>query len=153
LHQPDDRVDISMRVQRVARPIEFSAALAALDWDTVGERLTREGCVALAAVLNVETCASLRGLFSDDPRFARTVVMDRPEFAPGTYRCFAAPLPDAVDELRRAMYVHVAPIANRWRELLGETERYPPEWEDFRALCDAAGQTTPTPILLKYGPG
>src|SRR5262249_7892242 len=40
-----------------------------------------------------------------------------------------------------------------WQTLLGETEHYPAQWEDFRRECANAGQTTPTPILLKYGPG
>ena len=32
-------------------------------------------------------------------------------------------------------------------------ERFPEEWDGFRDRCHHAGQTTPTPILLKYGPG
>src|SRR5262249_15705681 len=30
---------------------------------------------------------------------------------------------------------------------------FPSGWEQFRLRCAAAGQRTPTPILLKYGPG
>jgi hypothetical protein len=37
--------------------------------------------------------------------------------------------------------------------MLGEPERYPADWDAFRDECHRAGQTTPTPILLKYGPG
>ena len=37
--------------------------------------------------------------------------------------------------------------------MLDEPERYPEEWGAFREECARAGQTTPTPILLKYGPG
>src|SRR5262249_53331531 len=55
--------------------------------------------------------------------------------------------------LRRAVYPHVARIVNTWQQLLGESERYPDEWDGFRNVCHQAGQTTPTPILLKYGPG
>ena len=58
-----------------------------------------------------------------------------------------------VEQLRRAVYPHAARIANGWQELLDETERFPPEWDAFREQCRRAGQTVPTPILLRYGPG
>ena len=44
-------------------------------------------------------------------------------------------------------------LIDEWQRLLGKPERYPAEWEAFREECHAAGQTTPTPILLKYGAG
>jgi hypothetical protein len=127
--------------------------LAALDWHTLGKRLTREGGLVLAGLLDAESCARLRALFDQDNLFAKTVVMDRPKFGQGTYRYFRAPLPALVDGLRRAVYPHVAHIANLWQELLGEEERFPEEWEAYREVCASAGQTTPTLILLKYGPG
>jgi hypothetical protein len=132
---------------------EWPQRLAALDWQDLGARLTHNGCVTSAGLMDADACALLRGLFGDDGRFAKTVVMDEPDFGQGTYRYFAAPLPGAVDALRRAMYEHVARIANNWQELLGETERFPLSWEEFREECARAGQTTPTPILLRYGPG
>ena len=92
-------------------------------------------------------------MFDNDGLFARTVVMDQEDFGRGTYRYFQAPLPALVDELRRAIYPFVGQIANRWQELLGNKRRYPSVWEDYRIECHRAGQTTPTPILLKYGPG
>ncbi len=132
---------------------DFPERLTALDWHPLADRLTRDGCVVLAGLVEASICASLRGLFDDDARFAKTVVMDRPDFGQGVYRYFRAPIPDVVDQLRRAMYPHVARIANGWQRLLGESERYPEEWDAFRDECRGAGQTTPTPILLKYGPG
>jgi hypothetical protein len=47
----------------------------------------------------------------------------------------------------------LAGIANRWQRLLNEPEEFPADWEAFRQKCAEAGQATPTPILLKYGPG
>jgi hypothetical protein len=132
---------------------DWPERLAALDWQQLGDRLTRDGCVLLAGLVDASTCARLRVLFDNDALFARTVVMDRPEFGQGVYRYFRAPLPDVVDPLRRAMYPHVARIANGWQQLLGEPERYPAAWDAFRDECRHAGQSTPTPILLKYGPG
>jgi hypothetical protein len=79
--------------------------------------------------------------------------MDQPSFGRGVYRYFRAPVPELVEGLRRAVYAHVARVANHWQGLLREADRYPDDWEGFRAVCRAAGQTTPTPILLRYGPG
>ena len=79
--------------------------------------------------------------------------MDRPDFGKGVYRYFGTPIPNDVDHLRRAMYPHVARIANGWQQMLEDARRFPPAWDDFREECREAGQTTPTPILLKYGAG
>ncbi len=132
---------------------DLANRLGAIDWHALGERLTRDGCVVIAGLVTMPTCDWLRGLFEDDTLFAKTVVMDRPEFGKGVYRYFRAPLPDMVDQLRRAVYPHAACIANDWQERLGAPERYPAEWQAFREECRRAGQTVPTPILLKYGPG
>ena len=133
--------------------IDWSARLKCLDWHALAERVTRDGYIVLAELVDPQTCESLRGMFDDDARFAKTVVMDRPEFGLGTYRYFAAPIPPVVDDLRRAVYRCVAPIANDWRRILGEPADFPSDWTDFRDVCADAGQTTPTPILLKYEAG
>src|SRR5262249_32023509 len=70
--------------------------------------------------------------------FAKTVVMDRPEFGQGAYRYFGEP-PEVVTSLRRAVYPYVARIANRWRELLDEPDRYPDGWDAFPRLDQPAG--------------
>jgi hypothetical protein len=124
-----------------------------LDWRGLGERLTRDGCVVIPQLLDPATCADVRGMFDHDALFAKTIVMDRPEFGLGVYRYFRAPIPKVVDQLRRAVYPHVARVANDWRQLLNEPHRFPDEWAGFRDECQRAGQTTPTPILLKYEPG
>ena len=141
---PPDAVDATALAAAEGR-------LAALDWHGLGQRLTREGVLVLAGLLDAVACARLRSLFDRDELFAKTVVMDRPDFGRGTYRYFRAPLPALVDGLRRAAYPHAARIANAWQELLGEEARFPDEWEGYREVCAAAGQATPTPILLRYG--
>jgi hypothetical protein len=132
---------------------KYAHRLAELNWEVLGARLTREGCVCISGLLDRAPCEGLCAMFDDDARFAKTVVMDRPDFGKGVYRYFKAPIPDLVDHLRRTVYPFVARIANDWQRLLGEPEDYPPDWEAFRELCRSAGQTSPTPILLKYGPG
>jgi hypothetical protein len=132
---------------------DWRERLAELDWHAMTKRLTRDGCLLLAGLLDAGTCARLRALFDEDERFAKTVIMDREDFGRGTYRYFRAPIPPLIDGLRRAVYPHAARIANEWQELLGSTERFPDEWEGFRDVCRAAGQESPTPILLKYEAG
>jgi uncharacterized protein len=132
---------------------DWPGRLAGLDWGRLDERLTRDGCLLIPALLGRDTCARLREMYDDEALFAKTVVMERPDFGLGSYRYFRAPIPDVVDRLRRAVYPHAARVANAWRRLLGEAGEYAPEWEGFREECRRAGQTTPTPILLKYGPG
>lgn len=124
-----------------------------LDWRQLGEQLTRDGCVLIPSLLDETSCVELGEMFGNDALFAKTVVMDRDDFGRGVYCYFAAPIPGIVDRLRRSVYPYLARIANEWRRLLNESERYPDQWETFRELCKDAGQTTPTPILLKYGPG
>jgi hypothetical protein len=132
---------------------DYARRLALMDWQEIGQQLTHDGCVLLPALVDAGACEYLRNLFDDDTLFAKTVVMERDDFGRGVYRYFRAPLPSLVSVLRRAVYPFAAKIANQWQELLGEPERYPTDWESFREQCRAAGQTTPTPILLKYGPG
>ena len=121
--------------------------------DALGEALTREGCVLIRGLMGPDIAPRLRDLFDRDDLFAKTVTMDQPSFGRGAYRYFRAPYPKLVEGLRRAVYPHVARVANRWQELLRESDRYPDDWEAFRAVCREAGQTKPTPILLRYGPG
>lgn len=131
---------------------EWQERLAGLDWHALGKRMTRDGCLLLAGFMDPVTCAILRSWFDDDARFSKTVHMDRPDYGRGIYRYFRVP-PPVVDALRRAFYPYAARIANEWQELLGERARFPEEWEGFRDICKAAGQSSPTPILLKYAPG
>jgi hypothetical protein len=132
---------------------DWPKRLSALDWRQLGDRLTRDGCGRIEGLVEAPTCDRLRRMFDDEALFAKTVVMDRPEFGQGVYRYFRAPIPVVVDQLRRAVYPQVARMANGWQRLLGEPESYPAEWDAFQEDCRQAGQTTPTPILLKYGPG
>jgi hypothetical protein len=137
----------------VEGPNPWVERVARLDWPRLADRLTRDGCVLVPGLIDSDTCEHLRGLYDRDDHFAKSVVMDRPEFGLGEYRYFRAPISEVVDHLRRTVYPHVARVANEWQELLGEPPRFPSEWESFRDECRTAGQATPTPILLKYPPG
>jgi len=79
--------------------------------------------------------------------------MERHRFGVGEYKYFARPLPPLVEALRAHAYPPLAAIANRWMAALGRDTRFPPALDAFLAVCAAHGQTEPTPLLLRYGPG
>jgi uncharacterized protein len=127
--------------------------VAALDWPTIEARLDAAGHAVSGPLLTPAECASIAALYASDVGFRSRVVMARHGYGQGEYRYFAYPLPDPVAVLREAFYPRLAATANRWRALLGVTGRLPETLDGFLADCHAAGQTRPTPLLLKYGQG
>jgi len=123
-----------------------------LDWRAIGDTLSGDGYAVTPAVVSPEECAQLVECYDDESRFRSRVVMARLGFGRGEYKYFKHPLPQLVAELRETAYPHLATIANRWmKETRGET--YPEKYSDFLETCRAAGQTKPTPLLLKYEAG
>ena len=132
---------------------ELAARVRALDWQRVTQDLTAHGNAVIEGLLSRAQCQTLARGYAQEARFRSTVVMARHGFGRGEYRYFAYPLPPVVSALRAAFYAPLAAIANRWNEQLGSTGRYPARHEEFLAGCHAAGQTRPTPLLLRYQSG
>jgi uncharacterized protein len=132
---------------------DIEARLAALDWARVTRSLEDEGCATLPALLSPRECAELAALYDVEGRFRSRVVMARHGFGRGEYKYFAYPLPEIVAALRTALYPPLAALANRWNEQLGLAQRYPADHASYLRLCHRAGQTRPTPLLLRYGAG
>ena len=126
---------------------------AALDADDLIETLDRDGYATIQGLLDAATCADLVALYRDDDRFRSTVVMGRHGYGRGEYRYFARPLPAVVQRLREGLYPPLAATANAWGERLASPRRWPQAHAELAAECAAAGQTRPTPLLLRYGPG
>jgi hypothetical protein len=115
--------------------------------------LNERGFSVVPSLLTPDECAALAGLYGDDARFRSRVVMARHNFGRGEYKYFAYPLPEPVAALRASLYPPLADIANRWAETLGIATRFPAEHAAFLQQCHQAGQTRPTPLLLRYGAG
>jgi hypothetical protein len=133
--------------------MRIEAAISALNWPALERELDAYGCAVPPELISPETCRELAALYADDGRFRARIVMASHGFGRGEYKYFADPLPDLIVALRRGLYRRLAPLADRWNAAMGNDIRYPAEHEAFRARCHAAGQTRPTPLLLRYGPG
>jgi hypothetical protein len=132
---------------------DVRARIDALDWLRVEAALDADGAAVIERLLRADECAALATLYDDDARFRSTVVMARHGFGRGEYRYLAYPLPPLVAALRDAAYARLAPVANRWNEAMNLATRFPATHAEFLARCHAAGQTRPTPLLLRYGAG
>jgi len=131
----------------------IEARIAALDWPRIAASLDAHGNAVIGAMLTPDECTSLAATYQSDDRFRSRVVMARHGFGRGEYKYFATPLPETVSGLRTALYPHVAVIANRWSEAMGNAIRYPDTLARFLDRCHRAGQIKPTPLLLQYGEG
>jgi hypothetical protein len=141
------------RRQQAVEDRDIETRIADFDWARVATDLDDAGWAVLRQILSADECVELAGLYDDESRFRSTVVMARHGFGRGEYKYLAYPLPSLIAALRPALYARLAPIANRWNESMGTAVRYPQAHEDFIARCHDAGQTRPTPLLLRYGEG
>jgi hypothetical protein len=123
------------------------------DWSAVGAELDAQGYAVIPGLMSRQQCLSVAALYPDDRHFRKRIVMARHGYGQGTYGYLAYPLPDPVQELRTQLYPPLAGIANRWNEAMGLPPRYPAVHADFLETCHKAGQTRPTPLILRYGPG
>src|SRR6266576_430796 len=104
-------------------------------------------------LLRPSECRTLVELYPEDEMFRSHIVMGRHGFGRGEYKYFRYPLPEIIAELRTALYARLAPQANKWNEAMGIEVRYPEEHAAFLERCHRAGQTRPTPLLLRYSTG
>jgi hypothetical protein len=124
-----------------------------LDWAALAKSLDAKGSALIPALLTADECDALAGLYDEDRHFRSRVVMARHGYGRGEYRYFAYPLPDTIARLRKALYPALAAVANRWNQAMGIDVSYPSTLEEFLARCHGAGQTRPTPLVLRYGAG
>ncbi|HTV87404.1 MAG TPA: 2OG-Fe(II) oxygenase [Stellaceae bacterium] len=122
-------------------------------WPDLLAALDARGHAVLPAVLDAAECRVLAALYDERDAFRSRVVMARHNFGSGEYKYLRYPLPPLVATLRDALYARLAPLADAWHARLRLEPRFPPRLSDYLALCHAAGQQRPTPLILKYEAG
>lgn len=132
---------------------DIEKRIASIDWQQTSQDVDAEGHAIIRRVLSREESEATSALFQHDDLFRSRVVMERHRFGRGEYKYFKYPLPDIVASLRRTVYPHFVPIANRWNEALRIDARYPTDHADYLKRCHQAGQHKPTPLLLQYETG
>jgi hypothetical protein len=127
--------------------------VASLDGETIATELDDHGSAVIGPLLTPGQCDELAASYEDEGAFRSRVVMARHGYGKGEYQYFSYPLPALVAELRTALYPPLAEIANRWNEAMEIEDRYPTVHKAFLDRCHVAGQTRPTPLLLRYEAG
>jgi uncharacterized protein len=133
--------------------MDISAGLPNPDWTRIVGDLDENGVAQTGPLLERSECEVLRGLYGEGENFRSHIVMQRHGFGSGEYKYFANPLPEVIAGLRSEFYTRLVSLANRWNARMGIDRVFPATHGEFLAECRADGQTRPTPLLLKYGPG
>jgi hypothetical protein len=121
-----------------------------LNGPSVAAKLDARGCALVPGLLTPPQCHALVASYDNEALFRKRIIMARHGYGRGEYQYFAYPLPDLVQELRTTLYPPLAAIANDWNQRLGVDISYPSEHAAFIDRCHQAGQTRPTPLMLKY---
>lgn len=131
----------------------LAESVARLPWDRIAADLDAYGCATTGKLLDADQCQKLIARYDETDLFRSRVVMARHGFGRGEYKYFDYPLPDLIGTLRAAFYPPLARVANRWGAALSQAARFPDDLDAFLARCHQAGQSKPTPLLLRYGAG
>jgi uncharacterized protein len=123
------------------------------DWQAIAAELDAYGGALLPQLITPGEAERIRGLYDQPKRFRSTVNMGRYRFGEGEYRYFNTPYPEPVERLKQALYPRLLPIARDWQARLGRPAPWPDTLDEWLRMCHDAGQTKPTAILLRYGPG
>lgn len=123
------------------------------DWDQTAADMHRQGYAVIRNVLNKKECEELVGSYTADNTYRKTVSMERYRFGAGEYKYFRYPLPSLINDIRQTVYPHIAPIANKWMEVLHMDQRFPATHEALKKLCHEKSQVHPTVLILQYGEG
>jgi hypothetical protein len=129
------------------------SAKLSVDWVAAIKELDEKGFASVSRALPDHICDEFVANYEHPGRYRKTVVMERHRFGLGEYKYFDYPLPDLLQSIRETIYPKLAPVANRWMELLRLDARFPAKLSQLQRLCREHGQKKATPLILRYGAG
>ena len=123
------------------------------NWKTATNTLSEQGFVLIKDLLSAAECSAVIAGYNNEKNYRKTVNMERYRFGLGEYKYYDYPLPELIAEIREKVYPIIVPVANKWMQLLNIDKTFPDSHKELKTLCHNAGQTKPTPLILKYGVG
>lgn len=118
----------------------MSGFIDRLDWIHIATQLDQEGYARLPGMLDHPSLGALHGRAAS-PNMELATPLAAQNAGHGDQHFFRPPLCDALAAWRELLYHRLAPIANRWNEVLDVAFRYPADPADFLAWNRQAGQT------------
>lgn len=138
---------------KIYRMNDIATKISGIDWSKATAEMHEKGFSIVSELLSEEDCAALIRRYTDESLYRKTITMERYRFGLGEYKYFSYPLPDIIQAIRKEVYPKLAPIANKWMEVLHIEKEFPDVFDDLQKLCHANNQTKPTVLILKYGKG
>jgi hypothetical protein len=124
-----------------------------VNWADVTESMHAKGYAQIPNILSAGECDALISQYGEQGIYRKTIVMEHHGYGLGQYKYYSYPLPGVVQALRESVYPHIAPIANKWMEVLNIDKQFPGSLYELTDLCHQHNQLRPTPLILKYNKG
>ncbi|MCX5542468.1 2OG-Fe(II) oxygenase [Paraburkholderia sp. CNPSo 3076] len=121
-----------------------------LDWSAIAAQLDSEGYVVLPRLAGTEE-ARMFAREALASNALRSVSLDSLDLGRGDLLYFGAALSQPWARWRADLYRQLAPIANRWNEMLGMPYRFPADLDAFLERNRRAGQTQAQSHLNQLG--
>ncbi|GAA4335203.1 hypothetical protein GCM10023149_43070 [Mucilaginibacter gynuensis] len=99
--------------------MDLQQKIFGIDKEALADSLNRTGYAQVSELLTSAECDELISNYSATNLYRKTVVMERHQYGIGEYKYFNYPLPAIVQQLRESIYPLLAPVANKWMQVLG----------------------------------
>lgn len=133
--------------------LSITERLKKQDWHSITATLSENGFVTVKQVLTPAECQALINDYNASDTYRKTISMERYRFGAGEYKYYSYPLPPVITSLRETVYPYIAPVANKWMEVLDIDTRFPLTHGAMKQRCQEHQQTKPTVLILKYAAG